>query len=84
MKTAIQELIQEVEELKKTLLYPSSFKAIDSCIDLCYSKLELEKQQNKQVICKHCEKPISVNDINNHLFMNVKGGGLIHWNCTDK
>jgi len=45
---------------------------------------EIEKQQNKQVICKDCNKPISVDDINNHLFMNIKGGGLIHWNCADK
>ena len=45
MKTAMQELIKEFQDLKKTLLYPSSFKAVDECIDLCYAKLELEKQQ---------------------------------------
>ena len=43
--TAVEELIKEIQELKKTLIYPSSFKAIDNCIDLCYAKLELEKQQ---------------------------------------
>lgn len=42
---AVQELIKEFQDLKKTLLYPSSFKAVDECIDLCYAKLELEKQQ---------------------------------------
>jgi hypothetical protein len=30
--------------LKKTKLYEKSFKAIDDCIDLAYSKLETEKQ----------------------------------------
>ena len=44
-KTVLVELIKDIQELKKTLLYPSSFKAIDDCIDLCYSKLELEKEQ---------------------------------------
>ena len=43
-QTVIQELIKEIEELKKSLLYPSSFKAVDASIDLCYAKLELEKQ----------------------------------------
>jgi hypothetical protein len=43
--TAVKELIKEFQELKKTLLYPSSFKAVDECIDLCYAKLEMEKQQ---------------------------------------
>ena len=33
------------------------------------------------VMCKHCKQVISVDDINNHLFMNIKGGGLIHWKC---
>ena len=42
---------------------------------------EMEEQQTDKVICKHCDKSISVDDINNHLFMNIKGGGLIHWNC---
>jgi hypothetical protein len=45
MKTAVQELISEFEELKKTKLYSISFKAIDDCINLAYAKLELEKQQ---------------------------------------
>lgn len=45
MKTAVEELIKEIEELKKTLLYQSSFKAVDNCIDLAYCKLEMEKKQ---------------------------------------
>lgn len=45
MKTAIELLILEFEELKKTKLYENSFKAIDDCIDLAYSKVELEKKQ---------------------------------------
>ena len=44
-QTAVGELIKEFQDLKKTLLYPSSFKAVDECIDLCYAKLEMEKQQ---------------------------------------
>jgi hypothetical protein len=44
-QTAIQELISEFQELKKTKLYEKSFKAIDDCINLAYAKLEMEKQQ---------------------------------------
>jgi hypothetical protein len=44
-------------------------------------KVQQEISYSKKVMCKHCQKPISVNDINNHLFMNINGGGLIHWNC---
>jgi hypothetical protein len=45
MKTAIEQLISEFEELKKTKLYSTSFKGLDDCINLAYAKLELEKQQ---------------------------------------
>lgn len=43
--TPLQELIQEMEELKKTKLYPESFKAIDECIHLAWAKLEMEKEK---------------------------------------
>jgi hypothetical protein len=45
MKTAIQELIEEMEKLKQTKLYENSFKAIDDCIYLALSRLEMEKEQ---------------------------------------
>lgn len=45
--TAIQELISEMEELKKTKLYDISFKAIDDCIALAYNKLIMEKEKIK-------------------------------------
>lgn len=41
---------------------------------------ELEKQQN--IICKDCGEVITLEQINNHSFMKIKGGGLIHWNCN--
>jgi len=44
-QTALQELISEFEELKKTKLYQTSFKAIDDCILLAYHKLAMEKEQ---------------------------------------
>lgn len=44
-QTAIQELISEFEELKRTKLYQTSFKAIDDCIALAYNKLAMEKEQ---------------------------------------
>ena len=44
-QTAVQELILEFQELKKTKLYETSFKAIADCINLAIAKLELEKQQ---------------------------------------
>lgn len=43
-QTAIEELIQEFEELKKTKLYKDSFKAIDDCIFLAYNKLPKQKE----------------------------------------
>ena len=42
-KTPIQELIEEMESLKKHKLYEGSFKAIDDCIHLAWAKLEKEK-----------------------------------------
>lgn len=42
--TALQELITEFEQLKKTKLYVNSFKAIDDCIFLIYSKIKKEKE----------------------------------------
>ena len=38
-------------------------------------------EQEQSVICKDCGEIILAEQINNHLFMKVKGGGLIHWNC---
>jgi hypothetical protein len=49
------------------------------------AKEEYELKQERcsdKVICKSCGEPIFVEDINSHLFMSIKGGGLIHWNCT--
>jgi hypothetical protein len=43
-QTAIQELISEFQELKNTKIFKNSIKSIDECIDLAYSKLEMEKQ----------------------------------------
>lgn len=51
-QTAIQELILEFQELKKTKLYQTSFKAIDDCIDLAITKLELEKEQIEDAFCE--------------------------------
>jgi hypothetical protein len=45
METPIQQLISEMEQLKKTKLYTGSFKAIEDCLCLAYAKLEMEKQQ---------------------------------------
>lgn len=42
--TALQELIKNFEELKKTKLYENSFKSIDDCIFLTINLLEKEKR----------------------------------------
>ena len=47
IKTPIQELIEEMESLKKYKLYEGSFKAIQDCIDLAWAKLEKEKEYAK-------------------------------------
>ena len=45
---AIRELINDMEALKKTKLYENSFKAIDDCIYLAYSKIyQQENLKNK-------------------------------------
>jgi hypothetical protein len=44
-QTAIQELISEFQELKNTKIFKNSIKSIDECIDLAFSKLEMEKQE---------------------------------------
>jgi hypothetical protein len=44
-KTALMQLIDEMQELKKTKIFNNSLKAIDECIDLTYAKLEIEKEQ---------------------------------------
>jgi hypothetical protein len=41
------------------------------------------QEDTERVICQNCEFVITTNDINKHLFIKVKGGGLIHWNCDD-
>lgn len=46
----------------------------------CTEKYEVEKPI-ENVICKDCGEVITVEQINNHSFMKIKGGGLIHWNC---
>ena len=35
------------------------------------------------VVCKSCDRVISSEDINSHLFMKTTAG-LIHWNCDDQ
>ena len=41
------------------------------------------QEDTERVICQNCEFVITTNDINKHLFIKVKGAGLIHWNCDD-
>ena len=41
------------------------------------------QEDTERVVCQNCEFVITTNDINKHLFIKVKGGGLIHWNCDD-
>ncbi|MFY8170419.1 MAG: hypothetical protein ACOVK2_04810 [Candidatus Fonsibacter sp.] len=43
--TAIDQLIEDMQELKKTKLYASSFKAIDDCIFLANYHKKTEKEQ---------------------------------------
>ncbi len=43
--TAIDQLIADMQELKKTKLYASSFKAIDDCIFLANYHKKAEKEQ---------------------------------------
>jgi len=38
-------------------------------------------EQEQSIICKDCGEIITAEQINNHLFMKMEGGGLIHWKC---
>ena len=44
-QTSLKQLINEMQDLKKTKIFNNSLKAIDECIDLAYAKLEIEKEQ---------------------------------------
>ena len=44
----LKELIQDFEKLKKYKLYPGSFKAIEDCIALTYSKIEEVKWEEER------------------------------------
>jgi hypothetical protein len=81
-QTAVEWLAEKLEEYGDPQFCEIEWEQLDSLIK---QAKEIEKEQensySEEVICKHCKKPISVKDINNHLFMAIKGGGLIHWNC---
>ena len=86
-QSAVEFLEKEITEIM-SYLEEDGFYAMQGVKDKLFGEKniiqqakEIEEQQTEKVICKHCDKPISVNDINNHLFMNIKEGGLIHWNC---
>jgi hypothetical protein len=91
-KISVKESIDTIEdEFMRTQINIFVQKTLDSVIyrienELLEieSKWQQEQDKNKSsegVICKHCNKIISVEHINNHLFMVVKSGGLIHWSC---
>lgn len=44
----IEELIKEMQDLKKTKLYQESFKAIEDCIHLAYAKLNQNPKHTKK------------------------------------
>jgi len=72
-----QETLEEAMESYLDSPLPHSYKrAVEFG-----AKWQQQNSYSEEVICKHCKKPISVKDINNHLFMAIKDGGLIHWNC---
>ena len=51
-KTPLKQLIDEMQELKKTKIFNNSLKAIDECIDLAYAKLEKEQIESYQKIAE--------------------------------
>ena len=80
-QTAVEWLIYSLDSLEQ--------KNIDNEITLCDyidQKNNLQEQakameQEQSVICKDCGEIITAEQINNHLFMKMEGGGLIHWKC---
>jgi hypothetical protein len=40
-----------------------------------------KEEKQKEVKCLDCGKTITVEALNAHRFMKIKGGGLIHWKC---
>ena len=55
-KTLLKQLIDEMQDLKKTKIFNNSLKAIDECIDLAYAKLEMEKEQILDAYVEGCRK----------------------------
>ena len=49
-KTPLKQLIDEMQDLKKTKIFNNSLKSIDECIDLAYAKLEIEKEQIEKAV----------------------------------
>ena len=63
-------------KVKYNLTHQGILNAMEEYATQCQEDIE-------RVICQNCEFVITTNDINKHLFIKVKGGGLIHWNCDD-
>ena len=75
--------IQKSMHLDAEMAYRSLDKKFQQTLEQLHFEKNIKERMysEEEVLCKHCKKTISVNDINNHLFMTIKGGGLIHWNC---
>jgi len=90
-QTAVQQLILEMEELKKTKLYQTSFKAIDDCIALAYNKLAIEQEQIQEAFKQgyECDEVDEVFEIKETMFTaegyyNKEYGGDTIQNTKDK
>jgi hypothetical protein len=86
-----QETLEEVSKSHAIYELENNYKPTKESFKLACKRnfikgAKWQQQQDKklyseEVICKNCKKVISVEHINSHLFMAVKSGGLVHWNC---
>lgn len=81
-QTAIQELISEMEQLKKTKLYTGSFKAIEDCLCLAYAKLEKEEEQIVDAITQYQIKHNKI--YSEQGILNVVDNAIQYYNETFK
>lgn len=91
MRTEFQRLIDDLEELKSTKLYENSFKAIDECIHLLYSRknyfesLEQASKETKLMNLSNAQLcPVCKGNgiVDNGFYNQTSGNWTSSGNCT--
>jgi hypothetical protein len=82
MRTEFQRLIDDLEELKSTRLYENSFKAIDDCIYLLYSRKNYFESLEQKTSDKNLDIINFINERKNLLKDDLSGEDSNIWIST--